>query len=160
MKIIIFSDSHRNLEGMRSVIAEEAPDYVFHLGDHDRDAEALMQEYPQLPIVPIRGNCDGWSDSPETSVLQLGGLRFFLCHGHSYGVKRGFLQAAYAAMEQNADVLLFGHTHSPYYECMERFDHKTLYILNPGSCGCGCSPSYGRILLSPGAAPEIGYYEI
>ena len=160
MKIIVFSDSHRELEGMRQVIGREKPDYVFHLGDHDSDAEQISRDYPALAVAMVRGNCDGWSDTPKTLCFVLGGVRFFLCHGHGYGVKQGFLQAAYAAMEQNADVLLFGHTHSPYYECMERFDHKTLYILNPGSCGCGCSPSYGRILLSPGAAPEIGYYEI
>ena len=52
MKIIIFSDSHRNLEGMRSVIAEEAPDYVFHLGDHDRDAEARHCARQELPCEP------------------------------------------------------------------------------------------------------------
>ena len=38
MKIIVFSDSHRELDGMRQVITREKPDYVFHLGDHDTDA--------------------------------------------------------------------------------------------------------------------------
>ncbi|MBQ1372455.1 MAG: metallophosphoesterase [Oscillospiraceae bacterium] len=160
MKIIVFSDSHRHLEGMRTVIDAENPDYVFHLGDHDTDAEELMRDYPLLPIVPIRGNCDGWSDSPESSVLQLDGLRFFLCHGHRYGVKYGFMQAVYAALEQNADVLLFGHTHEPYYEYMDAPGQRTLYILNPGSCGCGYPPSYGKIFLEPGMPPTIGYYEI
>ena len=160
MKIIVFSDSHRRLEGMRSVIEAEAPDYVFHLGDHDSDAEALMREYPMLPIAAVRGNCDGWSDTPKTRSFVLGGLRFFLCHGHTYGVKGGYLQASYAALEQNADVLLFGHTHEPYFELFETGDSKRLYLLNPGSCGCGYPSTYGRILLNAGQAPEFGYYKI
>ena len=111
MKIIVFSDSHRELDGMRKVIALEQPDYVFHLGDHDSDAEQISKEFPTLPVAMVRGNCDGWSDSSVSLTLALGGLRFFLCHGHSFGVKSGFLRAVYAAREQNADVLLFGHTH-------------------------------------------------
>ena len=44
MKIIVFSDSHRELDGMRQVIAREKPDYVFHLGDHDTDAEQIAKD--------------------------------------------------------------------------------------------------------------------
>ena len=159
MKIIVFSDSHRELDGMRKVIALEQPDYVFHLGDHDSDAEQISKEFPTLPVAMVRGNCDGWSDSSVSLTLALGGLRFFLCHGHSFGVKSGFLRAVYAAREQNADVLLFGHTHEAYYECMQAGE-KALYLLNPGSCGCGCRPSYGKILLDRDRITQIGYFRI
>ena len=159
MKIIIFSDSHRELDGMRTVIAQEKPDYVFHLGDHDTDAEALMREYDTLPIVTVRGNCDGWSDTPKTRVFNLGGKRFFLCHGHTLGVKEGYLRATYAALEQKADVLLFGHTHIPCCACEETEPGQRLYLLNPGSCG-GYRPTYGRILLEPGREIEIDCFKI
>lgn len=149
MKIIVFSDSHRELEGMRQVLKREKPDYVFHLGDHDTDAQQLSRENGLLPIAMVRGNCDGWSDTPKTLTLSLGGLRFFLCHGHTYGVKSGYLRVIYAAREEQADVLLFGHTHEPYYERVETGGGKTLHVMNPGSCGYGW-PSYGRILLDPG----------
>ena len=56
MKIIVFSDSHGELEGMRKVIDREQPDYVFHLGDHDLDAERLGEEYFTLPVTAVRGN--------------------------------------------------------------------------------------------------------
>ena len=139
---------------MRQAIELEHPDYVFHLGDHDRDAEQISAEYPTLPMVWVRGNCDGWSDSPLTYVVDLGGVRFFLCHGHSFGVKSGYLRAAYAAMEQNADVLLFGHTHEAYLD-----DTGELTLLNPGSCGRWGRPTYASIRIEAGG-PEIRLHEI
>ena len=160
MKIIVFSDSHRELDGMRQVLAREKPDYVFHLGDHDSDAEQISREFPTLPVATVRGNCDGWSDTPKTLCFSLLGLRFFLCHGHTYGVKSGYLRVIYAAREQNADLLLFGHTHEAYYERAELGGGRCLHILNPGSCGYGYPPSYGRILLETGRVQEIGYYKI
>ena len=160
MKIIVFSDSHRELEGMRQVIAQTGPDYVFHLGDHDSDAEQLSRDFPALPVAMVRGNCDGWSDTPKTLCFALGGLRFFLCHGHTYGVKGSFLRAEYAAREQNADVLLFGHTHEAYYEYRDLGGGRRLYVLNPGSCGCSWEPSYGKIVIEGGTIREIGYFRI
>lgn len=160
MKIVVFSDSHRELDGMRKVIRLEKPDYLFHLGDHDTDAEQISREFPTLPVAAVRGNCDGWSDTPKTLCFVLGGLRFFLCHGHSYGVKSGLLRVVYAAREQRADVLLFGHTHEAYYECLEEGSGFELRVLNPGACGYGWQPSYGRIVLEGNELREIGYHKI
>ncbi len=160
MKIIVFSDSHRELEGMRQVIAREKPDYVFHLGDHDSDAEQISREFPALPVAMVRGNCDGWSDTPKTLCFVLGGLRFFLCHGHTYGVKGGYLRVSYAAREAGADVLLFGHTHERYYACQELGGARRLHIMNPGACGYSWEPSYGRIILENGQIREIGNYTL
>lgn len=160
MKIIVFSDSHRELDGMRKIIGQEKPDYVFHLGDHDTDAEQISKEYPSLPVAMVRGNCDGWSDTPKTLCFVLGGQRFFLCHGHTLGVKSGLLRVIYAAREQHADVLLFGHTHEAYYECLDEESDFALHVLNPGSCGYGWQPSYGRIVLEANRVREIGYHKI
>lgn len=159
MKIIVFSDSHRELEGMRQVIGREKPDYVFHLGDHDTDAEQLSRDFPLLPVTMVRGNCDGWSDTPKTLCFVLGGVRFFLCHGHTLGVKSGYLRAEYAALEKNADVLLFGHTHEAYYAC-EELGGRRLHVLNPGSSGYGWEPSYGRIVADRGTIREIAYFKV
>lgn len=145
MKLIVFSDSHRELAHMRQAIALEQPDYAAHLGDHDRDAELLLRDFPMLPMMSVRGNCDGWSETPLEFTVVLGGVRFFLCHGHSYGVKSDPLRAAYAAREHKADVLLFGHTHEPL---LERTEYG-LTVLNPGACS-GWRPSYGLIEIEPG----------
>lgn len=151
MKILVFSDSHGELSHMREAIRREKPDQIFHLGDYDRDAEDLEREFPTIPIAGVRGNCDYWSDSPVTRLIRLGGHRFFLCHGHTLGVKTSYMRASYAAMEQKADFLLCGHTHEPFHGETE---DSRLTILNPGSCGFSY-PSYGRILLESGRKPEV-----
>lgn len=145
MKLIVFSDSHRELGHMRDVIEREKPDYVFHLGDHDTDAEAISREFQMLPVAAVRGNCDGWSDAPENLTPVLDGMRFFLCHGHRYGVKHSISTAIYAAMEAEADVLLYGHTHIPAQE-----ELNGLIVLNPGSCGYESRPTYGFFLIENG----------
>lgn len=151
MKIIVFSDSHRELENMRTVIRREHPDTVIHLGDHDYDAELIGREFPSLPLIRVRGNCDGWSDTPLTLTVVLGGTRFFLCHGHTYGVKGGPLRAVYAAEENKADILCFGHTHEAL---LEEADYG-LMILNPGAVGYSWRPTYGCIDLEPGKKRQI-----
>lgn len=139
---------------MRQVILREQPDTVIHLGDHDYDAELIGREFPQLPLIRVRGNCDGWSDTPLTLTIVLGGVRFFLCHGHTYGVKGGLLRAVYAAKENKADILCFGHTHEPL---LDETDEETI-LLNPGSCGYGWRPSYAVLTIDGGRiVPEIRY---
>lgn len=151
MKIIVFSDSHRELDHMRDVIKREKPDYVFHLGDHDTDAEQISREFQLLPVAMVRGNCDGWSDTSKTLTLNVGGIRFFLCHGHTLGVKTSYMRAIFAAREQGADVLLFGHTH-----IAERDESNGLKLLNPGSCGYGYQPTYGYFILEHNAIQDWG----
>lgn len=150
MKLLIFSDSHGELCFMEQVIRQEQPDQIFHLGDHDRDAEDLERIFPRIPIAAVRGNCDYSSFSPVTRTVRLGGCRFFLCHGHTFGVKSGYLRACYAALEQRADFLLCGHTHEPY---LEENETMCLTILNPGSCGLSF-PTFGRVTLEPGSKPR------
>ena len=150
MKLVVFSDSHGELEHMLDVIELEQPDHVIHLGDYDSDARALEREYPLLPLIMVRGNCDYRSDTPQTLVVPNLGKRLFLCHGHTYGVKTDLLPATYAAMEHGADILLFGHTHVPYLE-----QYGDLFLMNPGTIGAFGRPTYGVIELSPGQDPVL-----
>lgn len=137
---------------MCDVIRREKPDYVFHLGDHDSDAEDLRREFPMLPISGVRGNCDWHSDAPLTLTVLLGGHRFFLCHGHTYGVKSDPIRAIFAAREQGADFLLYGHTHRPMLD-----EDGGLHILNPGACGYESCPTCARVTFTADgqARPEI-----
>ncbi len=124
---------------MRQAIELEHPDYVFHLGDHDRDAEQISAEYPTLPMVWVRGNCDGWSGLlPDEVEINVEDLRFFMVHGHHFGVRDSTAMLVREALKRHDHVVLFGHTHLPLIE-----DHtgepgtggKPLLVLNPGSIG-------------------------
>lgn len=140
LKILVLSDSHRTVRYMQEAIERENPDHVIHLGDHTGDAEELRQLFPMLPVLSVRGNCDYDMSARELVVTEFGPFRFFICHGHRYGVKNGLLRLELAAREALADVVLFGHTHCGY---CDRFNE--LWLLNPGSCGYGARPSFGLI---------------
>ena len=140
MKLLVFSDSHGVLPYMESAVRLHHPDWVLHLGDCVKDFTALQSLFPSLPMEHVPGNCDYGADGPFTKLLELEGVRIMMTHGHRYGVKSGYLGVLCAAREQQADILLFGHTH--YAEC---FQEGPLWVMNPGAAGQG---SYGIITLS------------
>lgn len=147
MKLLVFSDSHGETEPMRTAIGRERPDAVLHLGDHAADAFALSQEYYALPVAYVRGNCDfSFPPCSEAYRRTMEGVTIFACHGHRYGVKSSLLALTYAAREQGASLVLFGHTHCPYLE-----ESGELTLLNPGACG-GRHPTYALVELHDGRA--------
>lgn len=112
--ILVFSDSHGSTLVMERLLASppEGLTAVFHLGDGSKEAEALMRKYPMYAYIGVRGNCD-FSDREraETVYTERGGVRFMLTHGHPYGVKSSLANAAITAAAEDAEVLLYGHTH-------------------------------------------------
>ena len=126
---------------MLAAVRQERPDALVHLGDHANDARALAEEYPLLPLVTVKGNCDFAADAPEQARMNWDGTVIFAVHGHRYHVKSGLLSLRYAALEQGAHIALFGHTHCPYCEYRDG-----LWLLNPGACG-GVRPTCGVITI-------------
>ncbi len=147
MKILVFSDTHGSVETMYAVVQSQKPDAVIHLGDCLRDATALRRLCPGLAIECVPGNCDGWTNHPDTIVKTYAGVKIFMTHGHRYGVKSSLLRACYAAREEQAQVLLYGHTHIPYCEQQE-----DLWILNPGPCQDRGWAGYGVVEVENGTA--------
>lgn len=143
MKILIFSDSHGNTSRMLSAVTDHMPriDLLIHLGDGVRDFEYVTSRYPNIPSVSIKGNAE--SMSRDRCVLDLDGVRLMCIHGHSYGVKSDIYRAAAAAIEENCDLLLFGHTHTARDTVYTLPDGRSVRIFNPGSVGRGYPPSYG-----------------
>ena len=138
MKYLVLSDSHGNVDNMVRAAELTKPDGIIHLGDCWRDAEELRLLFPRLPLEQVPGNCDlGRFEAPER-VLILNDHRVLIAHGHTMGVKTGLLRAQYRALEQNADILLFGHTHVPLVDASAR-----PMLLNPGSIGDARRPTYG-----------------
>lgn len=145
MKILVLSDSHGNISAMQRCVEAVQPHHVLFLGDCLRDAEHLREYYPALPMDTVPGNCDwGSLDEPER-LIELGGVRIFMMHGHTRNVKYSGMSAYYAAKEMVADILLYGHTHVP----MVDYD-GTLYTMNPGTVGDRSRGSYGVITVAGG----------
>lgn len=153
MKLLILSDSHRKMDYMYLAVEQVQPDHIIHLGDHDRDAMRLAERYPELPMWSVSGNCD-YGAGPERIVDTLEGARFYVVHGHTLRVKSGLLRAELAAREAEANVLLFGHTHSALCDW-----HNGLWIVNPGTCS-GMGPATCAVIELDRGSIRPAIYEI
>lgn len=121
---------------MVRAVAHVRPDYLIHLGDLVSDADALAKRFPQLPLISVSGNCDFLDRSRETRIVELGGVRLLLTHGHRYGVKQDLLRLRLAAREAEVRAALFGHTHRAMAE-----EWDGLWLINPGTCGPTTCPT-------------------
>ena len=144
MNILVFSDSHGDVDTMAELTARWQPRQVLHLGDHFSDMVKLHLRFPEIPMQGVRGNCDA-PGSPERLRLTMEGVTMLLVHGHRQGVKEDLERLYFTALEAEADLVLFGHTHRPL---MEREGNVT--FLNPGSIGRGYPPSYALLRLGEG----------
>lgn len=134
MKILVVSDTHGNVNlVLQNIVNMEKFDMLFHLGDYVDDAEKISKLFG-IPTITVRGNGDMQrKDYKYEELVEIQGKKIFLTHGHKYNVKQGLNNLYYRALELNADIVLFGHTHVPMVEEIDG-----LIIMNPGS------PTYPR----------------
>lgn len=160
--IVIFSDVHGRSDRVRELIARQrsATTFLF-LGDGLRELDEAWFSSKNLALVCVRGNCDTFvAGAPEETVLDLGGVRLLLMHGHRASVKSGLDRALCYAAQKGVDVLLFGHTHLPeerYFPKGTELSDGThlsrpIWAFNPGSLGDprGGAPSYGLLQIRNG----------
>ncbi|MCL1843580.1 MAG: metallophosphoesterase [Defluviitaleaceae bacterium] len=147
LKILAVSDTHEDTAELSRLLERFADDVqmVIHLGDYANDLLKFQSKYPQLRMVAVAGNCDAYYglNIERELLLNLGGKKILLTHGHYLGVKTGVDRLAYYALEKGADACFFGHTH---YAEIER--RQGLFIMNPGSPNFprgGSKQSYGIV---------------
>ena len=147
IKLLILSDSHGAVGAMLDVVEREQPNEIFHLGDCLRDAETVSFAYPEIPVIMVPGNCDGWTGMSERLLLERAGVRILLAHGHRWHVKSGAGGALSDARMCGANILLYGHTH----QAVCRTEEDGLWRMNPGTVGgIGARATYGVIELHDG----------
>ncbi len=69
-----------------------------------------------------------------------------LVHGNKEKVYYGIDKLYYTALEENAEIIFFGHTHAPYYEIYEN-----IHFCNPGSISkprSTVNPTYGLLTIN------------
>lgn len=137
MRIVVFSDTHRNMErfaqSVRQAVADGKIDALIHCGDGVGDLEEvegeLTRHNPRIRIYAVVGNCDlAAGHYPGTETANLNGVETLITHGHLYHVKQGLGQLAKAAADLQMRLVFFGHTHQP----VVREKHGVLCV-NPGS---------------------------
>ena len=104
----------------------------------------------------VRGNCDYDKSVPADRLITLGGLLIFMTHGDGYQVKLTTGPLRRAAAQRGADLVLFGHTHSPYYAYTDG-----IYLFNPGSISSPRvgRPTYGLLVIEDGQ-PDFQHREV
>ncbi|MCR5208161.1 MAG: metallophosphoesterase [Eubacterium sp.] len=143
MRIVVTSDSHRNSRNFFKVIDRHLKnaDLFIDLGDSEEEIDLLEMTQPNIRIKGVRGNNDWNRVAPYEQIINFNGKKIFFTHGHHYHVKYGLGELISRARLEGADVCLFGHTHTPYFEIVDG-----LYVMNPGAI---CENSYGIIDIEP-----------
>lgn len=153
MKILIISDTHGSHKNFDRVIEKERPlDMLIHLGDVEgmRIIFRLLQIVRYIWCVEIMT----FSNLPGEEEFMVEGYHIFTTHGHGYYVSMGETRLKQEARGRGADIVMYGHTHRPFYE-----KEEGLITLNPGSL-CyprqpGRKPSYMIMQIDSNGKLEI-----
>lgn len=145
MKIMVVSDDHgiTGFEEAYRLIIKKAGniDALLHAGDVEHFDEDYYRGICKCPVYIVRGNND-FNDAPMERIVELGGKKIFICHGHKYGVYMDKQRVYMAGKERGADIVVFGHTHVPEHIKLEDMD-----IINPGSLTLPRRGKYGSFAL-------------
>ena len=128
MLIAVVSDTHGAKNAIRRVKKAIAnADVLIHLGDNIADLKYIKEDF-KGEVYGVNGNCDFTSNFPIEQIVEIEGKRFFITHGHKYGVKYDISTIFYKGKELGVDAVLFGHTHVKVID-----QEEGVWIINPGS---------------------------
>ncbi len=119
MKILIISDSHNN---SLDNINFKSYDYIIHCGDYGKSLNTIIKNN----IIFVKGNCDNFGNNE--SIIYINDKKIYINHGNDYNVKYSYERLIYRALELNANIVLFGHTHKQIV-----FYEENILFINPGN---------------------------
>ena len=130
MKILVISDTHGE---MPLDIKNRSFDTVIHAGDIGDAAffGALSNVVGEKSLYAVYGNTDFVLSGylPESVSAEIGGARFFVVHNLT--APHRILPANESAIAAaKAEIVVFGHTHTPLAE-----EREGRLFINPGSLG-------------------------
>ena len=170
-------DARRGLHPrVRPIFEDAGVNRILHAGDIS--IPRVLRRLAEIaPVSAVRGNRDWFlaDDLPLSRVVEAGGLRIGLTHGHAnlgtyiYDKLRYFVRGprsfnyfarqAAAQLPPDVDAVVFGHNHDPM---IQRQGSKLLF--NPGAASYqilpDLPPSVGLLHIEGGQIrPEIVYLE-
>lgn len=145
MNILVVSDDH-GMSGFSEAfaLAKEkcgTVDMVLHAGDTESHTDEYYKNICGCPVYIVRGNND-YNDRPLYQVVIAEDKRIFITHGHKYGVYYGLQNLLYAGLENDVDIIVYGHTHIPDYT-----KAGDVHIFNPGSLALPRRSRYGSFAI-------------
>lgn len=165
--ILIVSDTHGRKERLdelikfrQGIIKNGEPLTIIHLGDGLSDLFASSQ-YDNIISYAVRGNCDSSTydrispygeEMPIFRTIYIDKYKAFITHGHAFSVKGGYEEICREASKQEADMVLFGHTHLPTLEYIKKGSirgvDRDLVLFNPGSLASMFDGSFGNLSIN------------
>jgi putative phosphoesterase len=166
-KILVFSDTHGGITPLKAVMnwaKDQLPPEgsicaAAFLGDGISDlrhATDVTGFYSDWKLVS--GNNDYDYSVPETAVFDFCDHHFFMCHGHRHNLYGGLRSLIAAAQINNANAVLFGHTHSPFCKTVDG-----ILFVNPGSVSrprCRLGATFAVIECTPGEPLKVEFWGI
>ena len=100
-------------------------------------------------VVVSQGDFDESTKWPDTAVVETGGFRIGVCHGHQI-VPSGDRDALAVLIRRlNVDILVTGHTHA-----FGAYKHEGCLVINPGSATGAFSAT------QPAATPSFALMDV
>ncbi|AMM54433.1 metallophosphoesterase [Pyrococcus kukulkanii] len=133
MLIGVISDTHFPKayfpDKVKDFFKKKGVKYIVHAGDvQDKALIEILEEV--APVIAVKGNADSFK-LPEEEVLRVFDWNILIIHGHQF-LSLSSQNLVYKALEEGADILVFGHTHRPYYN-EASYMGKRVILINPGS---------------------------
>lgn len=140
IKIGVLSDSHHDLSAIDNAVCL-APDVDcwIHAGDSITDTDYLST-ISQKQVFAVPGNIDWFYQKNKELLINIADIKVFITHGHNYNVKFGTDFLYERAVQLEANLVIYGHSHVGKVE-----KRNGITILNPGSIAQprdGLAPSF------------------
>ena len=132
MTLFVISDTHipeicqKIPDEFLSRIKDE--DVLFHAGDFT-NLQTLRELEKRCKLYAVHGNMDNPDVRkllPDKRIVEISGKRIGIIHG--WGAPFDLAKRVIKKFDSDLDVLIFGHSHTPYH----KKEGKTL-LFNPGS---------------------------
>lgn len=144
MRIVVFSDTHRDFYKLKDAVAKNLDaDLFLHLGDGENELKDIAALHPDKTFHFVCGNRDFGSTAPSYLVVEAAGVKIYMTHGHECYVHNGLETLVSRAKENEASIALYGHTHIANTTYIDG-----VHVMNPGSLFSPRgrrAPSYGVI---------------
>ena len=154
MLIGLTGDTHGSYTALENIAKKNLHvEHWLHTGDFYADAK-ILQQLTNTPVDAVLGNND-FDPNPfdMEKIFKFAGQTIWLIHGHMHGTN-----LLDKAKEKSADVVVYGHTHTPAISW-----HENILFVNPGSPAyprSGSKPSFAVLELFQGILPEVRLYKI
>ncbi|MBR4081593.1 MAG: metallophosphoesterase family protein [Clostridia bacterium] len=143
IRALILSDIHGDDTTLRwlleQVWKETGPiDAYVCLGDGVRDFDRvegfIRQRDEHALMYAVCGNNDWGTDAPNFRIIELGGVKIYMTHGHFQRVKSSLYRLRDVVREAGCSLGLYGHTHAA------DLDYAGPTLANPGAaCAERCA---------------------